>query len=81
MKTVHVLKLLTGAGGDRPDSWFDPVQLRIGTDIEMEHTHRRDIAKIICKQHLTEHKLYYKYLLEMEAELKRIEEIERSYNR
>ena len=80
MKTTHVLKLLNGKGGDYPDSWFDPHWLRVGTDIEMEHTTRRDLAKIICKNHLSEHKLYYKYLLEMEAELTRVEEFERLFN-
>jgi hypothetical protein len=78
MKKTHVLKILNGEGGDRPDSDFDPYWLRIGTQIEGEHTSRKDVAKIIAKVHLTEHgSMYYVKLIEMEEELKRTEELER----
>ena len=70
MKTTHVLKILNGKGGDLPDSYFDKQWLEIGIGIEMEHTSRRDVAKIIAKAHLTEFPMYYKYLLRMEEEMK-----------
>jgi hypothetical protein len=79
MKTPHVLKLLNGKGGDRPDSDFDPYWLEIGIHIEMEHTTRRDIAKIIAKQHLSEHgSLYYERILEIEEELTQTEDLQKS---
>jgi hypothetical protein len=77
VKTTHVLKILNGVGGDRPDTDFDPKWLDIGTQIEMEHTSRWDVARIICKQHLTQdRKNYYKYLIEMEERLKQEREWE-----
>jgi hypothetical protein len=70
MKTTHILKILNGAGGGRPDSDFNPQWLEVGINIEMEHTSRRDVAKIIAKAHLTEFPRYYQYLLRMEEEMK-----------
>jgi hypothetical protein len=71
VKTTHILKILNGKGGDHPDSWFDPHWLAVGIQIEMEHTTRKDVAKIIAKQHLyQEGRNYYKYLLEMEDRLR-----------
>lgn len=49
--------------GNMPDSWFDPVQLRIGTRIEMEHTNMPSVAKQIAKGHLAQEGMdYYKRL-------------------
>jgi hypothetical protein len=78
MKTTHVLKILNGSGGDRPDSDFEQKWLEIGTEIELEHTTRRDVAKIICKQHLTEFPFYYFYLQQLEEEMTRDMELRRA---
>lgn len=76
MKTPHVLKILNGKGGDYPDSYFDRNILEIGIQVELEHTSRRDVAKIIAKQHIVElGNGYYPRLLEMESELKREQEL------
>ena len=60
-------------------------QLAIGANIEMEHvpTFRKldvrhvlytdkEIAKMIAQDHLKEHPLYYKYLVKMEKQLKKM---------
>jgi len=49
---------------------FDPHWLKVGTDVEMEHTTSRELAAIIAKHHLLEHPLYYQYLAAMEKYLK-----------
>lgn len=46
------------AKGRRP-SEFDPVQLRRGTQVELEHTRDRKIAERIAMDHLVEDPLYY----------------------
>ncbi|HSX23293.1 MAG TPA: DUF5661 family protein [Gaiellaceae bacterium] len=46
------------AKGRRP-SEFDPVQLRHGTRVELEHTRDRKIAERIAMDHLVEDPLYY----------------------
>lgn len=56
--------------GDDPDSLFDPKQLAIGQKIEMEHTDDPEIAKKIAKAHLSEFRLYYKYLPKLEKAMK-----------
>ena len=38
---------------------FDPVQLRRGIQVEMEHTRDAEIAKRIAMDHLVEDPLYY----------------------
>lgn len=48
-----------GKGDDRPDTDFDPEQLRFGVTVEMEHTNNEKIALEISKDHLTEDPLYY----------------------
>lgn len=58
-----------GVGDFRPDSDFDAEQLKIGTKIEFEHTHDKDKAKEIAKDHLTESPDYYKELKVMEDKL------------
>ena len=64
-------KLVGGRGDFRPDSDFDPIELSKGIEVEYEHTGDRAIAKEIAKDHLTEHRDYYKELARMEAELER----------
>lgn len=52
-----------GIAANKPDSDFDPVQLKIGIGIEMEHTNSKTIAKEIAKDHLSEDPNYYKKLI------------------
>ena len=59
-------KLKGGKGDYRPDSDFDPEQLEIGIQHEMEHTKDRKIAKEIAKDHLCEDPNYYKKLKKIE---------------
>ena len=55
-----------GIADNVPDSAFDLEQLKIGQEIELEHTDDPELAKEIAKDHLREHKDYYKKLQEME---------------
>lgn len=50
---------------------FDPKQLKIGTEIEKEHTDDEKEAEKIAKDHLREHPKYYTYLRKMEKKLKK----------
>jgi len=50
-----------------PDSHFDPVQLKRGTIVELEHTTSWGIAKQIAKHHLLEDKNYYNKLATIES--------------
>lgn len=50
------------------DSEFDQEQLKMGIQIEFEHTNDPDIAKAIAKDHLVECADYYTRLNKMEAE-------------
>lgn len=43
----------------RPDSDYDPEQLKEGIKVEMEHTDDPAVAKAIAKTHLQERKDYY----------------------
>jgi hypothetical protein len=67
---LMIRAVLDGAGGNYPDESFNPVWLARGIEIEMEHTSYPMVAKIIAKQHLTEHPDYYFYLIRMEKEMK-----------
>lgn len=64
-------KLKGGYGDNRPDSDFDPIQLKKGIKVEMEHTNDKKLAKEIAKDHLTEHKDYYIELEKMENKLEK----------
>lgn len=51
---------------------FDSKELKIGRQIEMEHTTSRKLADKIAKQHLCEFRHYYtKGLIPMERRLKK----------
>lgn len=63
-----------GKGDNRPDSDFDPKQLKAGVKIELEHTNDKDKAKEIAKDHLTESKDYYEKLIVMERKLEKSED-------
>lgn len=48
-----------GRSKGRQPKEFDPVQLRRGTKVEMEHTNDRKVAQRIAMDHLVEDPLYY----------------------
>ena len=54
----------------------DAEQLRMGIEVEMEHTKNIEIAKRIALDHLSEIKDYYTRLAKMEEEAKNTEEVE-----
>ena len=61
-----------------PDSEFDLVQLKIGVEIEKEHTSDPEIAKAIAKDHLaSECSTYYTRLKKMESECEKDESLKK----
>lgn len=60
-----------GKHRDTPDNKFDPKQLKIGIDTELEHTDSKESAKEsakeIAKDHLSELPDYYTRLKKMEG--------------
>lgn len=70
----EIYKLLMGLvnlkGSDKPDDEFDAEELKMGIEIEKEHTDYPIIAKRIAKGHLVEFPNYYSALKQMESELK-----------
>jgi len=61
-------KIPGGLGDDRPDSDFDPEQLRMGIKVEKEHTIDAAKAKEIAKDHLSEDPRYYTKLKKIEPQ-------------
>lgn len=59
-------ELKGGLGDNRPDDDFDTEQLKNGTEVELEHTKNRKMAKEIAKDHLSEDPNYYKKLKKIE---------------
>ncbi len=55
-----------------PDSKFLEKELKRGIEVEKEHTNNTEIAKRIAKDHLSECKIYYTLLDQMENKCKRI---------
>jgi len=55
-----------GKHNNTPDSNFDPEQLAMGIESEMEHTDNPEEAKEIAKDHLCEDPFYYTHLKTME---------------
>jgi hypothetical protein len=45
---------------------YDPIQLKMGIEVELEHTNIRKVAETIAKQHLEEDPQYYTKLKKME---------------
>jgi len=73
-KDGYTLKVI--GQDNRPDDQYNPEQLKIGVDIEKEHTDQVDLAKSIAKDHLDEIPDYYTRLVKMEKEAEnKIEEI------
>jgi len=63
-------ELPVGKHNDISNDKFDSKQLEMGIKIEMEHTDDKNIALAIAKDHLSECKIYYTLLEEMEAKCK-----------
>jgi len=57
--------------GDDPDSDFNSEQLKLGIEVEKEHSDDPKIAKQIAKAHLAEIPDYYTRLKKMESEAKK----------
>ena len=66
-------KLGGGKADNKPDSQFEKSELAKGQKIEMEHTDKPELAKEVTKDHLVEHKDYYRGLKPMEDMLTEIE--------
>jgi hypothetical protein len=58
-KTADRPKLSLSGPDPRPDSDYDPEQLKAGVEVEKEHTDDQAVAKKIAKDHLDERKDYY----------------------
>jgi len=67
--------LLKGVGKHKevPVTEFDPEQIKMGIEIEKEHTDSEAIAQQIAKDHLAEIPDYYTRLKKMEDEAKKNE--------
>ena len=57
-----------GKHNDTPDSEYDANELKMGIEVEKEHTDDEDLAKKIAKDHLAEVPDYYTRLKKMEKE-------------
>lgn len=71
--TDYDLQLLlkhVGKHDSVPDSKFDVNELKLGIDIELEHTKSKLLAKLIAKDHLSEISDYYTRLRKMEKQAK-----------
>ena len=58
-KTADRPKLSLSGPDPRPDSDYDPEQLKAGIEVEKEHTDDSRVAAKIAKDHLDERKDYY----------------------
>jgi hypothetical protein len=63
-------ELIISGTDSRPDSDYVPEQLKMGIEIEKEHTKDPVISKKIAKDHLDEDARYYTHLKEMEEKHK-----------
>lgn len=68
LATKYDTSLKVGKHLNSPDSEFDPNELKMGIEIEKEHTDNEEIAKEIAKDHLSELPDYYTRLKKMEKE-------------
>lgn len=55
-----------GLAEGKSEDEFDPEQIKLGIEVEKEHTPDENIAKEIAKDHLTEDPKYYTHLQEFE---------------
>lgn len=65
---LHRYGLPNGRAKGRHPSEFDPVHLRRGIQVEMEHTRDPKIAERIAMDHLVEDPLYYVKLAKIHAD-------------
>ena len=66
----ELLGSFLGAGRSKDfEGEYDPEQLKMGIEVEMEHTTNKFISEKIAKDHLAEFSDYYTALYEMEEEL------------
>jgi len=70
MKKAEPVLTMTGTD-PRPDTDYDPEQLKMGIKIEMEHTKDKIISEKIAKDHLDEDPQYYTHLVAMEDKYKK----------
>jgi len=63
--------LTVGKHNDTKDSEFDPKELKMGIEVEKEHTDDPEVTKAIAKDHLVEISDYYSRLKVMEEEGKK----------
>lgn len=65
--------MMGGKSKGRNPSDLDPDELKLGIEVELEHTDDKTVARKIALDHLTEHPLYYTALKAMETVLKSME--------
>lgn len=58
-KTADRPKLSLSGSDPRPDSDYDPEELKMGMDEESEHTSDPEVRKFITKDHLDSDEAYY----------------------
>lgn len=64
----EVIFKFVGRHNDIHDSEYDADELKMGIEVELEHTDCRQIATGIAKDHLAEIKNYYTLLKKMEKD-------------
>lgn len=69
LEKVCTMKANEGRSKDF-DGEYNPKELALGIEIELEHTSDREIAERIAKDHLAEFADYYTRLTKMEDEAK-----------
>jgi hypothetical protein len=72
-EALNIPQVPVGKHNHIPDEKFDAEQLRMGIEVEYEHTDNREIAKAIAKDHLAECDTYYTRLAKMERECEKEE--------
>ena len=63
---LSIVKKYVGKNNNVPDEEFDQKELKMGIDVEMEHTDNKMVAKAIAKDHLMELDNYYTQLAKIE---------------
>lgn len=63
-----ISEFFTG-GRSKGKGEYDTEQMKMGKEIELEHTSNKLIAEKIAKDHLSEYPTYYSALIKMEKEL------------
>ena len=66
LEIKHGYKLIVKGTDNRPDSSYSKSELKMGIEVENEHTSQVELAKSIAKDHLDEYSDYYTRLKIME---------------